>query len=198
MKKFLETISKKVKLKTLIILLVLLLCNTYAWFIYATKVSGGIAAHVSSWNIQFQAGEEETTTNITFDVDRIYPGMKTYTETIRVYNNGEMDAKLTYKIKSVKILGQTYQLSQGTTLEELLDMLENDFPFSINIIIDNETLASGGGTGSFTFSLEWPFESNNDELDTMWGEKSYEYYVTHPDEKSINLLIEISAIQIED
>ena len=44
-------ISKYIKLRTLLILVVLLVFNSYAWFVFATKVSGGLTAHVTSCNI---------------------------------------------------------------------------------------------------------------------------------------------------
>ena len=48
---FLEIIKrllKKFKLRTLLMLAILLSCNTFAWFIYATKVSNNISAYVRS------------------------------------------------------------------------------------------------------------------------------------------------------
>ena len=39
-KKVLNVIKKKVKLSNLILLVVLLMFNSYAWFIYNTKVKG--------------------------------------------------------------------------------------------------------------------------------------------------------------
>lgn len=197
MKDILKAVFKKVKIRTIIILILLLVFNTYAWFLYATRVSGGITAHVSSWNIKFQVGEEETTTNIIFDVDNIYPGMETYIETIKVYNNGEMDAKLTYEVKSVTILGKNYKIGGEIESEDLLYMIQNDFPFSINISITNEILTAEGGEGSLSISLEWEFDSEDDELDTNWGEKAYEYYLKYPNQTSINIEVEITANQIK-
>ena len=59
--------NKYLTLKTLIILVVLLAFNSYAWFVFATKVSGGLTAHVTSWNITFQIGDDETITNVEID-----------------------------------------------------------------------------------------------------------------------------------
>ena len=63
MHKFIK-ILKKVKLKNMIILILLLIFNTYAWFIYATRVATDITAHVSSWNVEFVGSEGEITTNL--------------------------------------------------------------------------------------------------------------------------------------
>lgn len=51
----------------------LLMFNSYAWFVFQTKVSGKISAHIEAWNIMFKAGSEETVSNVEFDVDKIFP-----------------------------------------------------------------------------------------------------------------------------
>ena len=57
-------IIKKVKIRNIIILILLIMFNTYAWFIYATKVATDISVHIASWNVEFATGADETTTNI--------------------------------------------------------------------------------------------------------------------------------------
>lgn len=195
MKETIKTIFKKVKLKTILLLIVLLMFNSYAWFIYATRVSGSITANIASWNISFQAGEEETTTNIDFKVDRIYPGMEKYSETIKATNKGEMKAVLSYEIESVTILGTKYQVTDTTSSEDLFYMMQNDFPFKINILADNTTLEAETGEAKITVTLEWPFESGDDTIDTKWGERAYEYYAVHPGQTSVNVQMKIVANQ---
>ena len=53
-------IMKKIKIKNILILILLLLFNTYAWFIYTTKVSTDLTAHVSAWNVDFVAKERRS------------------------------------------------------------------------------------------------------------------------------------------
>ena len=36
-----------------------------------------MSVHVSSWNVEFSIGEDETVTNILIEVERVYPGMET-------------------------------------------------------------------------------------------------------------------------
>ena len=98
MKEIINFIRKKIKLRTLIVLIMLLVFNTYAWFIYSTKVRGSLTAHIVSWDLEFVAGHEDTSTNVDFSVDRIYPGMEDYSKIVTANNRGEMPAKLTYKI----------------------------------------------------------------------------------------------------
>lgn len=195
MQKFIK-IMKKIKIKNILILIILLLFNTYAWFIYSTKVNMDITAHVSSWNVEFVSDTEIVTTNLLIKIDRIFPGMegeKKFEKIVEVKNNGEKSVTLSYNIQEITIMGETYTVS-GKTEDELKQILEG-YPFKIKIDIDDEKLQNNTGNGKFIISLEWPFESGNDELDTYWGNKAYEYYSVHPDDNSVELKILLNASQ---
>ena len=176
----------------------LIIFNTYAWFIYATRVATDISVHIASWNVEFATGKDETTTNILVQVDRAYPGMENYLKEITVKNKGEMKAKLDYKIKSLKVMDDKYVVGENTTDEELKNKIETEYPFKINITKDDSELSQGIGDGKFSISVEWPYESGDDEKDTLWGNKAYEYYKTNPDKKSIEIQLELVAKQITD
>lgn len=191
-------IIKKVKIRNILILILLIIFNTYAWFIYATRVATDISVHIASWNVEFATGEDETTTNILVQVDRAYPGMENYLKEITVKNKGEMKAKLDYKIKSLKVMDDKYVVGGNTTDEELKNKIETEYPFKINITKDDSELSQGIGDGKFSISVEWPYESGDDEKDTLWGNKAYEYYKTNPDKKSIEIQLELVAKQITD
>ncbi len=192
-------IMKKIKIKNILILVLLLLFNTYAWFIYSTKVNMDITAHVSSWNIEFITDDQVVTTNLLIKIDRIFPGMegeKKFEKIVEVENKGEKSATLSYNIQEVTIMGEKYTIGgeNGKTEEELNQILDG-YPFKIKIDIDDEDLKNNKGNGKFIISLVWPFESGNDELDTYWGNKAYEYYSVHPDENSVELKILLNASQ---
>lgn len=189
-------ILKKIKIKNIIILILLLIFNTYAWFIYATKVSSSLSVHVSSWNVEFSVGEDETVTNILIAVERVYPGMENYEKNVTVKNKGEIKAELDYDIISLKVMDEFYKIGENITMEELENKLKTDYPFKINVIKDDTLLKEGTGEGLFSVTVEWPFESGNDELDTLWGNKAYEYYALNPGEKSMEIEIRLSAKQI--
>ncbi len=188
-------ILKSISLKSIIILVVLLAFNSYAWFIYATKVSGTIDVHVSSWNIDFKAGDEELGTNITFDVTKAYPGMDDYSKTLDVKNNGEVAASLKYKIKSVRVLDKTYEVSETTTSENLENMLKTNFPFVIEITTSSDNISAKDGSATFNIVMKWPIDSGDDAKDTDWGQKAYEYYKLNPDGSCIHIELEITAKQ---
>lgn len=191
-------IIKTIKIRNILFLILLLIFNTYAWFIYATRVSSGISAHVSSWNVEFTTGEDETTTNIVIELDRIYPGMEKVENNISVKNRGEIKAELSYEITSAKIMDEVYQIGDDMTTEQIENNIKTKYPFKINIEKEDTELSQGIGAGSFSVIVDWPFESGNDELDTLWGNKAYEYYSVNPGSKSVEIKITLIAQQISE
>ena len=186
---------KKIKLKHLVLLICLLIFNTYAWFIYATEVSTSITAHVTSWNIEFVTGDDEIVTNIEIDLDRIYPGMDDYEKIVEVHNRGETKAKLSYEFVSYQILGETFEVGEDYTSTELENKIEQDYPFKINVQIDTDSIDESNGKGEFKITVSWPYESGDDELDTYWGNKAYEYYSLNPGQKSLLINMKLIATQ---
>lgn len=191
-----KTLKRYIKLKTLIIIVVLLIFNSYAWFIFATKVSTGLSAHVTSWDVTFLVGDEGIT-DIEIDVGKIYPGMEPFTKVITAKNLGETKANLTYQYQSLTLLGETYTVGENCTQEELNEKIQNEYPFKINVSIDKSHLESGENSyGTFTITVEWPYESGDDEKDTYWGQKAYEFYEQNPDEISLHLKLLLIASQV--
>ena len=190
-------ILKKIKLRNIIILILLLVFNTYAWFIYATRVDTSLSVHVSSWDIEFISGEEEITTDIKIELDKIFPGMATFEKTIEVHNKGETKAYLSYELKSLEIMGETFVVDEenGMTSSELEEKMQNEYPFKILVNAKGTGVLEQNGSGSFNISVSWPFESGNDALDTLWGNKSYEFQEKNPNAKSIVLKLTLIAVQ---
>lgn len=189
-------ILKKIKIKNIIILILLLIFNAYAWFIYATKASSSIDVHISSWNVEFTVGEDETVTNILIEVERVYPGMENFEKDITVRNKGEIKAQLDYDIISLKVMDESYTIGENMTSAELENKMKTEYPFKINVTKDDTELRAGTGEGLFSVTVEWPFESGDDEADTLWGNKAYEYYSLNPGEKSIEIEVRLTAKQI--
>lgn len=189
-------ILKKIQIKNILILILLLIFNAYAWFIYATKASSSIDVHISSWNVEFAVGDDESTTNILIDVDRVYPGMEIFEKNIIVRNKGEIKAQLDYKIVSITVLGEKISIGEDITSEELEEKMQTEYPFKIKVFKEDTELSQGTGPGTFSVTVEWPFESGNDELDTLWGNKAYEYYLADVNKKSIEIEATLTAKQI--
>ena len=193
-KKKTKNILKYINTKTRIILIVLLSFNAYAWFIYITKASLELDVHVAAWDITFQAGEEEITNDVVLEVDKIYPGMEDYVQEIEVHNRGEISADLSYKIMSIEIFGEKFEVGDQYTSDDLQNML-NSYPFKITIESSTDQIEAGTGQGKFTIKVTWPFESGNDELDTYYGNKSYEFQTNNPQAKSLIVKFELTAKQ---
>lgn len=196
-KKAKKGIFKYVTLKSLIILLVMCIFNSYAWFIFATKVNAGIQAHVGSWNVGFVLdGETQASTNIVIDVSKIYPGMPDYTKVVNVNNTGETRAELSYEYSKVTILGTTFQVGPTYTAAQLKTQIETSYPFKVTIIMDQANLVAKTGTGSFTIKITWPYESGDDALDTNWGQAAYNYYQNQGDTNSLHIEVKLFAEQV--
>ena len=198
---------KKIGLFRLIFLIVLIASNSFAWFIYATKVDSTVSVHVRSWNVVFEADDNEITNIINFPVDSIYPGMEDFEYEIKAYNNSEVSARLIYQLLEANILGTQYITVEGRsergetaastdlTSSELESMLADDFPFSITIDVSNTLIDEGNGLESYTFSVVWPYEQNDDETDTTWGVAAYNYKESNPNNPSITLKVKIIITQ---
>ncbi len=191
----------------LIFIIVLLAANTFAWFIYATKIDSSVSVHVRSWNVIFEAGENEVTDMISLNVDNLYPGMDDYTYEIKAYNRSEVSATLSYVILSANILGDEYITEEGRieagqeiqetdlTSNELETKLANDYPFNITISTSNNVIKDSDGVETYTLGAFWPYENNHDDLDTSWGINAYHFKENNPTLPSISLRIKIIITQ---
>lgn len=188
-------IGRHIRIKHLVLLIVLLVANSYAWFIFSTKVSMGVTAHIASWSINFTAGDGEQIQYMTFYVDRIYPGMEEASEMLNVNNTGTEPATLSYTIESIRIFDQEYEIDEDTTSEMLEEMLKDDFPFKFDFIVSSDIIESIIGIETFTITLNWDYESGDDETDTEWGEDAYAYYAESPSDPAIEVKLKVSAIQ---
>lgn len=197
----------KIKLSRIIFLIVLVTANTFAWFIYATKVDSNISVHVKAWNIVFQAGENEVVNTININVGDIYPGMDDYSYSVEAYNYSEVAADLHYTILEARILNDRYVTIEGRaeyneqvlptdlTSQALENKLLNDYPFAISFDASNDTLSVGNGYETCTLSVVWPYENNQDQLDTYWGMQAYNYKESNPSTSSIAIKIKITITQ---
>lgn len=189
-----KKILKHIKIKNLIILIFLLLFNTYAWFIYATKVSMDLKAHVSSWDIEFVSNSGEIVTNFVFDIEDVYPGMETFERTIWVNNRGDSNADLRYEIEFLRVMDEYYEVGDEYSSDDIIQILQS-YPFKIIIEKNDSELNSVTRSGFFRVSVMWDLDSGNDELDTLWGNKAYQYNKDNPDMPSIQLKLNLFASQ---
>ena len=194
----------------LIFLVLLVVSNTFAWFIYATKIDSNVSVHVRAWNVLFEAGDNVVTDMINITVDSIYPGMDDYEYEITAHNRSDVSASLSYEILSARILDQEYITTVGRaalgqqpvatdlTSAQLEAKLANDYPFSISVDVSGNVIALGDGEETYTLSVIWPYENNQDDVDTYWGINAYQFKESNPLDPSITLRIKIIITQNPD
>lgn len=191
-----KKIIKKVKFKTLFLLMITLASNSFAWFIYTTKVSSNISAKVREWNVSFDVNGENVEKTIEINIDSLYPGMTTYTQTLTASNSGEARAQISYEVIRANILGDDLTSMNYSDIQ-IINYLRSYYPFSIDFHVSNDVVQSNSEE-TITISVSWPYESGQDEEDTKWGNLAYTYHSSHPDTPSIDLSIKITAYQIEE
>lgn len=192
-----ETINKlkkRIRKRTLFFLIIALMANTFAWFIYSNKVSNSITTGVKSWKITFDQDGQTLEQNVEFNFDDIYPGVSDQEKSIDITNDGEMKAYISYKVESIQIFDEVYTIDNYSSLE-LENILKNNYPFKITFSNDEEI--NIGDTASFKVSLIWPFESGDDEKDTYYGKKSFEFKQNSMEEQ-IKIKVKIKASQTKD
>ena len=190
-------ILSNVNMRTLVILFLTLVINTYAWFLYVNTVQTKMDVHIKSWDfdLQDEGGESE----MVFVCEEIYPGFETASREVRARNNGETEAKVSLSIVSARILDEVYAPSEEDasdadhvmTSDEIFDMLALEYPFKIQFFINNTAYnpeapvyMATGESAVVKMQVSWDYQRGdtdvlkelNDEEDTLWGNKAYNYY----------------------
>ena len=196
-----------IKPSRLVFLIILVVSNTFAWFIYATKIDSNVSVHIRSWDIVFEAGQNQVTDTISLSVDDVYPGMEDFSYEIKAYNRSEVSANLSYVILSANILGDEYVTEEGRiangdeideddlTSSQLESKLASDYPFSITIGTSNSIIQDSTGVETYTLGVTWPYENSHDDVDTAWGVNAYHYKEDNPTLPSIAIRIKIIITQ---
>lgn len=156
---------------------------TLAWFAYTGLASSSVNVDIKAWHIEFN-GQSSASNEIVIPLSNIYPGMDTVVESVNIKNYGDSDAKLSYTIESVRILDEELDMTLDQNV--ILDKLSNDYPFDINISISKQYLDAHTGEASIDLSVSWPLDSDNDEEDSIWGNKTYEFQTNENLKKSQN------------
>lgn len=204
---FFRVLKRVLTLKHIVLIIILLSVNTFAWFIFANQVSNKIDVHVRSWKILFSGGSGTITDYADINIDDVYPGMGNYTDEIKAYNMGEVNASVSYKILSARILDTTYYTkeyyeenkqsvpSDAMTSSELETYISNTYPFKITFSVTSENIDAEDGETTYSVKVVWPYESGNDTLDTYWGTQAYNYINNHSSSSCINMYVKIYITQ---
>lgn len=147
----------KLKRNGIILAMFLLVVNTYAWFVYLAKASLTVDASVIGWDIKFydEDGEEM---DVTINIKDLYPGMKDYQKKIIITNDSSLKGEFSYTISDLKLIGIESDIKESN---QLVESLQNDYPFKVTFESDKNELDSDGDFTNFYIRVVWPFESDN-------------------------------------
>lgn len=177
----------KVKSTTLKLSLIMLnfIFATLAWFTYTMILDTKVDVNVSSWQVDFKDNTAVLGTDMSFQVGNFYPGMEDdqYAKMLEIENLGDRPAAIEYDIKSLKILGQEYQIKKeasasdsqytvyiGESINEedgikTTKILNNSSKFPFEIVL-TQTIEIGiesrydedQNKGYFEIRFTWPYE----------------------------------------
>lgn len=200
-------IKHRVTLRTLFLLSITLIFNTYAWFMYATTVTTNLSANVEAWRVEFEVNNQSIERVFTININNAYPGMPDQLKTVIIKNRGDKVADISYAIKSVRIFDDKFKaadqldtnetIEQGTTSSTsaaLVSKMQNDYPFRLGFTLNNASLAIGAST-SMEINFEWDYDSGDDETDTDYGTEAYDFAQQNPDTSSIEITIKLIVVQ---
>ena len=157
-KEKLDSLHNRLKRKKFIAILLALFTlsvNAFAWFVFSTHSDYTYEGRVVAWDVEIKEGEQ-LINDVTIAVD-MKPGMADFSKHYVVNNLGDVEAKLTYTVKSFTILGRTIDVN---SISDINDYLENYYPFSISIAADRTVLPINS-SANFDIVVEWDFEDSD-------------------------------------
>ncbi len=206
-----KRLKGKVTFRTIFLLAVTLIFNTYAWFLYVNTVTADITAHVDSWMVRFEVDGEEVQHSFMFNIPHAYPGMSDASKTVMILNNGEKNAHIDYEVRYVRIFDDIYfaqesidegqTAPQGATIanaSDLLTMIQSTYPFVISFSATSYNLQPDE-SANLTITFEWDYESGNDTVDTEYGINAYNFYEDNVNEENaIEILVNVIVDQYQN
>ena len=211
-----KKIYLRLNLISLFFVVVSFISVTLAWFVYSGLSTVSTEVAVKAWYIELEKDGNSTTNEVIISLDEIYPGMETMEEEIKIKNLGDSDAKVSYSIESVRILGNekdNFIINDTTTSQFVEDKISHDYPFHINIDLSKKFILAKTDESTFKVSISWPLDSGtekdsywgNDEFDSYWGNEAYKFKLDEQNKKindesyqmraSIRLDIKLTAEQ---
>ena len=150
---------------------------TLAWFAYSGLVTAKTEIGVQAWYIEFEKDNQAVSNNVVISLDDIYPGMEPKKEEITIKNMGDADSKLKYSISKARILDSNedyYELGNNIDSNYIEDVISHNYPFHIDINL-SKLYIDAKEEAKFEVSVTWPLDSGNNALDSLWGNKAYQY-----------------------
>ena len=218
-KNIILTVLKRHKIGLLIILFLMMVSSTFAWFIYNKTVDMSLHARVKAWNIEL-GDEDESEEGYEIAIAALYPGMTSIDTTVSgggipIVNNGELAAAISIKISSITLFGVEQVEGTDYTLEVSADgktFTVAGYPFVLKFVLDASQINSGGKS-ALNYSLVWDYDNSEAECmqdengnaidynrcdvdDTELGEQSYEYSQDNPGASSLVIKMNMDVTQV--
>ena len=205
--------SVRVKLVLLIVFSVMLIASAYAWWHLPQAEIGNMSATVETWDVEYEIDEEQVLEEeVVIAVDNFSPGMNPFEKSISIHNLGTTNTIIEYEVTSVKLFGEEVldELQAngeialaGNTVNLFVNNAEEKYPFNICYVIDKTYIegqyvddeTTPESASRMTLYTSWEYEQGNDLLDTVIGQKAYDFYndPNNNDEDVLQFTIKINS-----
>ncbi len=197
-----------VKIRILLLLLVMLIVSTYAWWSGADSTVKGLDLYTDSWDVKYVIKDQEILDEeYIMEIDKFYPGMEDNSKVVKIYNLGSATTVVEVELTSVKLFGEELlnDLSIKNGIEfsndnKTVTLFKTDeYPFEIGYSQDKRFLQgrytddenSSAAKGQITFSIKWNYNNGNDSLDTTFGKRAYEWYKENEEDSAKALEVHV-------
>lgn len=177
----------KANFTSIMFAVVSIISTTFAWFAFSNVVDSDMEINVRSWKIDISEGESQITNKLKIDLDEFYPGIDMVSKNFSISNSGDIDSVVSYKIKSLRIYNEEFDLENQ---DLLFDKLAQEYPFTMNFNLSKEFLGVGEEV-EFSYSIAWPLDSGDDNADALWGNRAYDFAVAEQAKKKNDSSYEI-------
>lgn len=162
---------KKLNFTSIMFLVLSLISSTFAWFAFTNIVDNDMNIDIKAWKVNISENDNLITNKIDINIDNFYPGTDVNTKTITISNDGDLSSVVSYRINYMRIFDEELDVNNQ---EALFDKLSQEYPFTINFDL-NKTFLDTGDDADFSYSITWPLDSGDDNLDAWWGNKAYDF-----------------------
>lgn len=220
MRKF-KSKSVIAKIRILILLFVMLIGSTYAWFYTKKEINiSSIRGKVTEWDLEYSAeGEIIKQQEYVMAVDHFYPGSYTkedsFEKVISIQNMTVSESIIGYNIVSVRLFGEEILGSLRTEGDykrenNRIDLFSTEkYPFEVGITYDKTKIQgiyeddekTPESVAKCTFFAIWDYERigttmnivDNNKLDTSIGERAYAFYQNNPNKPALEVIVKIDT-----
>ena len=158
----------------LLFILFTLSINAYAWFAFISQATLNVDMSVASWDVDFT--ENNVVTNsVDISITDMMPGMLDYNHTVQINNNGDVAADITYWLTSMKVLGNTINVTNSS---QVLNNFQTKYPFVLLVSTSSNTV-NPGSSANFNVNVSWEYENTSKyyQLDSLYTyNPSFVYY----------------------